>query len=76
MVTDSLLCYLVDDETVIECDYKHRVILYITLDKTKAIEFVRKKGYTDLVIREVSLDKEVGFVADYGVIETERGKGN
>ena len=72
----TTLCYLVDDETVIECDYKHRPIVYITLDKSKAIEFVRKQGYTDLAIREVPLDKECGWVSDYGVLKTEGDRRN
>lgn len=74
-MTTTTFCYLVDDETVINCDYSHRVIVYITLDKSKALEFVKRQGFSDLAIREVPLDSECYFANDYGVLRTSGDKG-
>lgn len=46
--------YIVDDETVVNCDHNHRVIIYASLDKSKAEEFL-KEHYT-LKMREIELD--------------------
>lgn len=64
-MTSKIEClYVVDDETVIPCEHNHRVIIFMTLDKTKAEKFL-EKHYT-LKIREIPLDVEAK--SDYGVL--------
>ena len=63
---DGIL-YIVHDETVIPCEHNHRVILYVSLDKSKAEEF-QKKNYT-LKIAEIPLDKESQGFKDYGTMK-------
>lgn len=55
------------DETVLQCDHDHRVISYITLDKSKAEAFL-KNHYT-LKLSKIQLDTEPMILKNYLTIE-------
>lgn len=64
---ESKILFIVHDETVLQCDFDHRVISYMTLDKSKAEEYL-KKHYT-LKISEITLDTEPMILKNYLTIE-------
>ncbi len=56
-LTSQSYCYIVHDEHVLDCEYQHRIPLYITLDENNAKQFA-ESSYT-LKIEKVPLDKNI-----------------